>query len=527
MRKHVVSFWERGQNEKELIPICEPTPFHQINTDPVEVGRSKSSKETYKCLVLESHEEPIPRECRRLLKRGYAWSLSEEEAEHENHNSCVDNKASACGKQALEDLLVYRITFEDKRRLRSEIRDKDNSKSNTNYRNQNNKYLVDQFPVKCTCYFSRNRTEGELSDSFYLADDRCIILAKFSARTLKLCYLDLLNGKTYFQKLVLFHITVELRLCNGLLWLVQKPSTSKLCEILYIRPNDVNARACSNCIVTRHTLSITFASLEMFLEKAVFSSTAILFKAYHTYVRYDSQRHCLREESYDIPEIDDSSEFYTVGKMFLAVQRENVKSDGEGVDLAISPEQLPRRRNQRNLAVVSPRKQLVYFYTGVFEPELKLRRKIDISRCLSQHENYLTPNFEVSVHHRGMKALLLSEESYILVLDLLSGKVTQILSYIPCFWQHKLSLQMTPDGDVIKMIGSHGQRVCGGALTGKMEYLCVDFLTWHGASLREICMRKVARTFDYTWLEQQKRLPRWMLGALSDSNSLSDEIVEC
>ena len=464
--KHVVSFWEHGRSEKELIPICEPTPLFQgsdnKNTDHRDGdGGPKTSKETYNCVVLDSHETPNPRECRRLLKRGYLWSLCRGE------NECgVDGR-----KRALEDLLTYKITFLEKRGTL----------------NNNNR----QYPSKYTCYFSRNRTAAALSDSFYLADDRCVILIKFSTPTLKLCYLDLLNsGKTYFQKLVLFHTTVELRLCNGLLWLVQKPSLSQLCEILYVRPNN----SYLNCIVTRHTLSMPFASLTSFIKKAVFSSTVILFRAYHKYVLYDAQRHCLREMSFDLPEIEDSKEFYTVGKMFFTVLKP--QDDGRGNTTTS-----------------------VFFYTGVFEPTMKLTRKIDIGRCLSQHENYLTSSFDVSVHHRGMKALVMSGESYIIVLDLLTGKLTQILSYIPCFWQHKLSLQMSPDGNLIKMIGKYSRG------TSKTEYLCVDFLTWHGNSLKELCMRSVARNFDYEMVAQQN-LPRPVMGELNDYFVLRDEILD-
>ena len=481
---HVISFWERGKNETELIPICEPTPIQyggedKNNTDQrdnetaaVKVKANKKSKKTYNCVRLKSHDIPKPRECRRLLKRGYSWSLCPGAENEPATGGGVDNNDGL--KSALDDLLTYKIDFVQQTIL-------------------NNNSSIDQYPNKCTCYFTRNQTSLALKDNIYLADDRCIILVKFSAPTLKLCYLDLLNGVTYFQKLVLFHTSVELRLCNGFLWLVQKPSISQFSEILYIRPNN------SNCIVTRHTLSVPFTSLSAIMEKAVFSSTVILFRAYYKYVLYDAQRHCLQEMNFDIPEIENCTEFYTVGKMFFTVQKSLTNEVSNNVN------------NDR-----SRTKPSVFFYTGVFEPVMQLTRKIDITRCLSQHENYLTPSFDVSVHHRGMKALILSEESYIIVLDLLTGKVTQILSYIPCFWQHKLSLQMSPDGNLIKMIG----------IGHYGDYLCVDFLTWHGNSLKDTCLRHVVRNFDYAMLSKQN-LPRAVMRQLDDYFSLRDEILDC
>ena len=477
--KHVISFWEHGKSDKELIPICEPTPIRydedNKNADQCDNAvavktNKKPSKETYNCVRLKRYETPKPRECRRLLKRGYSWSLYR--AENQPFTGVVDEGR----KRALDDLLTYKIDF---------VQTTPNSNNNS-----------DQYPNKCRSYFTRNQTACYLKDNTYLADDRSIILVKFSAPTLKLCYLDLLNGfsKTYFQKLVLFHTAVELRLCNGFLWLVQKPSISQLCEVLYLRPNK------SNCIVTRHTLSIPFASLATIMDKAVFSSTVILFRAYHKYLLYDAQRHCLREMSFDIPEIENCTEFYTVGKMFFTVQKSLTKEVDNGSSNNIrSPAKKPN----------------VFFYTGVFEPTMQLIRKIDIGRCLSQHENYLTPSFDVSVHHRAMKALILSDESYIIVLDLLTGKVTQILSYIPCFWEFKLSLQMSPDGDLIKMIGIGHQS----------DYLCVDFLTWHGNSLKETCLRHVVRHFDYAMLTKQN-LPRAVTRQLDDYFTLRDEILD-
>ena len=448
--EHHVLFWEHGQHTNHLIPICEPTPLQEVEQDGSckAAGNQRSSKRTYNCVTLGSYPEPGPRECRKLLKRGCSWSL------------CSENTNTE--EAALNHLLYYRIVIEDNRRVRHRDR---------------NQYKY---------YFKRSRQLKRLCDSCYVADDRCIIIFKYKSPSLKICYLDILNpAKTYFQKLVILHSGLQMRLCNGALWIVPSPSMTQICEVLYVRPNV----AFLNCTIIRYNLSMKYSTPTAFFSEAQCSSDCIFFLKKKKYLAYDSVKHCLVERTIDIPELNDLEEFHVVGKMFFAV---------------------PVREDKKTEPPV--------FFTGVVHPKMRITRRIDLSRSLGQYRSYVPGYTDITTHHRGMKALIMSTESYIVVVDLLTGKVSQILSYIPCFWQHQLSIQFSLDGNVIKLLGKY-------KFTGKTEYLCVNFRTWHGTSLKEMCLRCVSKEFTYDEV-QRRNLPRSLLRELEDAYLLKDAIVK-
>jgi len=447
--EHHVLFWEHGQHINDLIPVCETTPLKEVEHGGGNGKNQRSSKRTYSCVSLNAHPEPAPRECRKLLKKGYTWSL------------CDENNVNT-EEEGLDHLLYYRIVIKDTRRVRNR----------------------DRTPYKC--YFKRLRQLKRLSESCYVADDRCVVLLKYHSPSLKICYLDVLNpGRTYFQKLVILHTGLQMRLCNGALWIVPSPNLTQVCEVLYVLPNS----AFSNCTITRHNLSLKYSTLTAFFAEAQCSSDCMFFLKKKKYIAYDAVKHCLVERNIDIPELNELEEFHVLGKMFFAV---------------------PIREDKKTEPPV--------FFTGVMHPEMKITRRIDLSRSLGQYQSYVPGYTEITTHHRGMKALIMSTESYIVVLDLLTGKVSQILSYIPCFWQHQLSIQFSMDGNVIKLLGKY-------KFTGKTEYLCVNFRTWHGTSLKEMCVRCVSKNFTYDQV-LRRNLPRNLLHELKDAYLLKDDIAK-
>eukprot|EP00111_Clytia_hemisphaerica_P020775 TCONS_00061273-protein len=445
---HNVSFWESYErnNKTDLIPICEATAMEE--EEKVTTGK-KQSKRTYNCLKLKPKPKPEPRECRRLLKRGFSWYLKKYDETKYEH--------------VMENLRSYAIVFHDKRRIKN----------------------CD--PNQYTHHFERDKFDDViLNDNCYMADDRCIILLKFAAPSLKLCYMDLVTGKTHSMKLVMFYTNIKLRLRNGALWVVQMPPLipQQTPEVLYILPN----ASCENCSVVKHSLSLKFNNMNVLMSEVKFSNRVMLFLRSQKYVLYDTQKHCLSEKKFDIPEIVEAQELHLVGKMFFV---------------------LPKKPDKVHPPI---------FYTGVFEPEMKLTGCIDLSCSLQQYKNYITDDYiEIWTHHRGMKALILSSEAYVTVIDLLSCKATQILSYVPCFWTHKLSMQMSTKGDVIKMVGTYERSY-------DTEYLCVDFRTWRGTTLKDICKNAITSSFTYDVLLQQN-LPKMLMRELEAFYLLRDEIL--
>ena len=120
-----------------------------------------------------------------------------------------------------------------------------------------------------------------------------------------------------------------------------------------------------------------------------------------------------------------------------------------------------------------------------------------------------------------MKAFLASE-SYIIVVDLLSCKVTQILScgHTSFGWTHRLSMvEMSSKRNIIKILGSHESQGLQ-----RTEYVNYNFRTWRGTTLKDMCKSVITSCFTYDVLLQQN-LPKMLMRELEGLYLLRGKIL--
>lgn len=334
----------------------------------------------------------------------------------------------------LEDFLYYHVTFEQTRSKHPEVRQ-------LNY------------------LFHRQQTTTVLQASCYVSDDYGIMLLKLKYDIYRLCccYLDVKNHRTYHHKFFISNAPCNVQICNGSIWLVQKASSRQL-EVTLLR-------LCDN---VRITCKIPFDTSNHVTWQQLIrvSKSCFVIKELKTYVKFNAEEKILVTKTISFENMDSIQDMFLLGDMVLMYEK-----------------------YQKDVPPV--------LYIGVSEPQIVVQKKLDFA-YFNNCKQYIPSSYEVNVYSRGMKALILSAESYIIVVDILKGAITQILSYVPCFWQHKMSIHFSIDGEYVHLIGKSKSVY----KPGFTEYLCTSFPLWHGSTLRELCMYKISKHYTLKQLEQ-------------------------
>lgn len=462
---HSVSFWELDKDHDNWIPCCDST---QVYSNKTQSGKhSKLNKDDYYCVELKERVEAPSdaRNCRRLLKLDYDWSI--ERSREKAHMT----------RDELDGFLHHYISFQHGR-------------------------LKHPHVVKNYYTFSRSLTSTVLLPSCYVADDNGIVLLKYESNKLRCCYMDLKQHRVHHHK---FQIacggnfsnsqTVGVKLCKDALWIFHRTTNNVVSAnsggdndegrgargrtrslvVIYLRLSDgVRVQEKLAC-------SVHSATVKTLLERIRVSQLSFVLNKHVKYLGF-------------LPE-----------QKKLAVYTFKRFEPFEFIDEVLLLDE----------KVIFWDKQFRYkdtshiIYIGALRPEFVIEKKIDFSSTFENYKEFVPSIRELCVLPRGGKLLVMSEESYVIVIDVMKCAVTQILSYVSCFWQHRLSLYISLDGECIRMIGKTKHYT----KQGYTDYLCADFPVWHGCTLKEICMHTIMKSYQMNYL-RQCNLPKHVIREL-------------
>ncbi|XP_057306991.1 uncharacterized protein LOC130645129 [Hydractinia symbiolongicarpus] len=317
--------------------------------------------------------------------------------------------------------------------------------------------------------FERNRQLNDVSYkrccADYVSDNYGIVLFKTNERKLKLFYLDLLSGYTDHGDIKCSPRRFGVRFYKCVLWVIHEP-VACVSEIWFVRFG-----------IDRLKPTKLFLTTDRNHGNLVHSVTAsrnlLVFSGLKTYLFFDEKTRVLSQKTFPDNVFNKISTVYAVNKMLLIQGKPR--------------EALP---------------PLLYLAT-VF-PDVRIRKEIDLAKLFTNYKHYIPFGFELDVFPSAMKALVRSREMwslcYVVVVDLRLGIVSQILTYIDCFWQHKLLVDFSRNGKEIRLIGKERSSGGPGSKPGT-EYMCIKFSVWNGMKLTDLCKKTLTHYFSWETIQ--------------------------
>lgn len=309
--------------------------------------------------------------------------------------------------------------------------------------------------------FERNRQLNDVSYdrccADYVSDNYGIVLFKTNERKLHLFYLDLLSGYTDHGDIKCSPRRFGVRFYKCVLWIIHEP-VACVSEIWFVRFGEELVRPTKLFLTTDR-------NHEKLLHSVTVSRNFLVFSGLKTYLFFDEKSRVLSQKTFPDDIFNKISTVYAVNKMLLIQGKPR--------------EDLP---------------PLLYLAT-VF-PDVKIKKEIDLAELFTNYKHYIPFGFELDVFPSAMKALVRSRESYVIVVDLRLGIVSQILTYIDCFWQHKLLVDFSRNGKEIRLIGKERSSV-GLANKPGTDYMCLKFSVWNGMKLTDLCKKTLTHYFSW------------------------------
>jgi len=151
----------------------------------------------------------------------------------------------------------------------------------------------------------------------------------------------------------------------------------------------------------------------------------------------------------------------------------------------------------------------IYILSILTDGSLQLLTTLNLFTLFDKCENMIPYGFELTLHPYAKRAIIKSGASYVIIIDLVKVCVTQVLSYIDCFWSCELSIQISSSNNEVRLLGKKHE-----SFGSTVEYLCLKYNLTHGLTLKDLALQHILKYQDLHSL-QLFNLPKQLYNQLA------------